>query len=105
MNAPAPKQVALTVDEARVFLAKRVDEWVALMREHRLTAGSFRLDSEGLHDARTTVDVGLHVELLESRGCQVISHSVALLRVPGIGGQPQDKTVTSLLVRAPKQEN
>lgn len=97
--------VALTVSEAKTFLAKQVDGWLKFMAEHGLTHASFRIDSDGLHDDATAIDVGLHCELLEARGCEIISHSAVLVRVPDLAGKPQDKTVTSLLVRAPKREN
>jgi hypothetical protein len=91
----------LTTQEARTVFAGNVDKWITFMRENRLGHGVFRIDSADLLGPRTMFEVGAHCDLFTARGCEVISHSVAMLRGPG----GDEKTITSLLVRAPKLED
>lgn len=89
-------QVKLSAREAKMLLAPAVARWLAFMTEHRLQLAAFRVESDGHHDDRTAIEVGLHCELLEERGCEIVSHSVAFANTP-----QGPKTLTSLLVRAP----
>ncbi len=97
IQTPAGAPPTVTLDEARRLFAPAIDDFVAFLGKQGLKAGLFKVESAGEHGLQASIDVGLHVELLEARGCEVTSHSVLLMRHPEHGV----KTVTSLLVRAP----
>lgn len=92
-----PATVKLSSREAKMLFATSVARWLSFMTEHRLRIAPFRVESDGHHDDRTAIDVGLHCELLEERGCEILSHSVMYANTPA-----GPKTLTSILVRAPR---
>jgi hypothetical protein len=91
-------ELATTNHEAHAAVAMAVAKWCALMVENKLTHASFRIDTPGMHDERTSIGVGAACDLLALRGYEVLSH--AAFFVNDQRGNP--KTVTSLLVRAPR---